>query len=145
MLVRNRDCNGNPSILLRFAKLAAIFDGRSCELRFRDRRPPSARLANICNQWRSFPTGVIAFRKKGVGYSLIITVVVVVIMFLTKGHIDEELAELIMTFVLICIVIHFAFSLMGFAVVFAAAILVDEERPTRDDHGAIIPNDLQLP
>ena len=65
-------------------------------------------------------------------------------MFLTEGHIDEELAELVMTFVLIHIAIHFAFSLMGVAVVFAAAVLIDEERPTRDDHGAIIPNDLQL-
>ena len=66
---------------------------------------------------------------------------VVAIIFSTESQIDEKLAELAITHVLI----RLAFSLMGVAVVFAAAVLVDEERPTGDDHGAVVPNDLQLP
>ena len=86
------------------------------------------------------------FEKKGVGYGLIIAaVVVVVVVPPTEGHIDEELTELVMTFVLIRLAIRLAFGLMGVAVVPASAILVDEERPTRDDHGAVVPDDLQLP
>ena len=95
-----------------------------------------------------FPQERLHFEKKGVGHSLVIAaVMVVVIIFPTEGHdIDEELAELVMTFVLIRLAIRLAFSLLvGVAAVFAAAVLVDEERPTRDDHGAVVPNDLQLP
>ena len=85
------------------------------------------------------------FEKKVVGYSLIVAVMVVVIIFSTASHIDKEPAELSIAFVLIRLAIRLAFSLMGVAVVSPAAVLVDEEGPMRDDNGAVVPNDLQLP